>query len=150
MTTCTPRRSTISQSTLAEFGRFGQIFGLCGGPYTHTIHHHSHDHKIKGTPSSRKKCSLLRWRENSRLSEHDTHLRWREHSRMRGHDKLLRSREHSRVTGHDTSYKWVKCWQHNLRLCPVLAKWSHCGASQYPCSESLMITQCQTKILHII
>jgi hypothetical protein len=66
--------------------------------------------QIKGTPSSRKKCSLLRWREHSRLSGHDTFLRWREYSRLSGHDKLLRSREHSRVSGHDTSYKWMRCW----------------------------------------
>jgi len=131
----TPRRLAISRSTPAEFGRLGQMFGLCGGPYAHTIHHHSHVHKIKGRPSFRKKCLLLRWREYSRLS---------------GHDKLLRSREYLRLSGHDTSYKWMRCWQHNLRLCPVLAKWSHCGASQHPCPESLMITQCQTKILHIV
>jgi hypothetical protein len=132
----TPKRSAISQSTPAEFGRLGQIFGLCRGPYAHTIHHHSHVHKIKGTLFFRKKCLLLRWGEHSRLSGHDTLLRWREHSRLSGHDKLLRSREYLRVSGHDTSYKWMRCWQHNLKLCPVLAKCSHCGASQYPCPES--------------
>jgi len=147
---CMPRRLTISRSTPAELGKLGQIFGLCKGPYALTIHHHSHIHKIKGTPSFRKKCLLLRWRENSRLSGHDTLLRWREHSRLSGQDKLQKSREYLRVSGHDTSYKWMRCWQHNLRLYPVLAKWSHCGASQYPLMESLMITLCQTKILHII
>jgi hypothetical protein len=119
MTMRTPRRSAISQSMHAEFSRLGQIFGLCGGPCTHTIQPHSHDHRIKGNPSSHKKWSLLR------------------------------SRKHSRVSGHDTRHKWMRCWRHGLRLCPVLAKWSHCGASYYPCPESLMITQCQTKISHI-
>jgi hypothetical protein len=88
----------------------GQIFGLCGSPYAHTIHPHSHEHKIKGNPSSRKKWSLLR------------------------------SRKHLRVSGHDTRHKWMSCWRHNLKLCPVLAKWSYFGASHYPCLESLMIT----------
>jgi len=135
MTTRMPMRSAICRSTPIEVGRLGQIFGLCGGPYAHTIHHHSHNHKIKGTPFSCKKCSLLRWREHSRLS---------------GHDTLLRLREHSRVSGQDTSHKWMRCWRHSLRLCPILAKWSHCGASQYSCPKSLMITQRQTKIPHII
>jgi hypothetical protein len=135
-----PRRLATSRSTPAELGRLGQIFGLCEGPYAFTIHHHSRNHKIKGTPSFHKKCLLLRWREHSRLSGHDTLLRWREHLRLSGQDKLLRSREYLRVRGHETSYKWMKCWQHNLRLCPLLAKCSHCGANQYPCLESLMIT----------
>jgi len=58
--------------------------------------------------------------------------------------------EHSRVSGHDKSHKWMRSWRHGLKLCPILAKWSHCSASRYPCSESLMITQRQTKIMHII
>jgi len=119
MTTRKPRHSAISRSAQAEFGMLGQIFGLCGSPYAHSIHPHNHDHRINRSPSSCKKWSLLR------------------------------SRKHLRVSRHNTRHKWMRCWQHSLKLYPILAKWSHCGASHYPCAKSLMITQRQTKIPHI-
>jgi hypothetical protein len=154
----TPRRSAINQSTLAKFGKLGQMFGLCGGPYAHTIYTHSHDDIIKCTPSSRKKYCLLRLREHSRVSGHDTrhewlscwieHSRvseltkhkwmkcWREHWRVSGLTRYKWMRcwsEHSRVS-RLTKHKWMRCWHHSFRLCPVLSKWSPCGANQHSCS----------------